>query len=426
MNDLLYYINFAKDILTTQVYNLKQLYNLTHIYTLPQIRWFTQFVISKYVPLLEGLIISDGIMNSIKFSKEYICYKITEKTFVTKEQEIKYKEDLLMKYNTLYTLSTIDRYVLYTIIHLQYMLLSIVLKPVYMDNFVYMFFMLFTIPEFQNMVINNRYVAKYVTDYLKNKQMFIRYSISKLIINFIQNLDNSIANIKNYQIFILYRYLSFDLLYDVFKSYLLIYGLHLLRSMESTYYYYKAIKLAYYYKSGYLFNVVTKEDSIYIINVVINEKRWFDISKLEIVHAFYCLISEKFNKSNDSTNLSFYFIKFCTLWSIICLIKIFTIQLNTLLIIGYLTSVLYKKSNDNSSIKRVPIVIVVYLLVLLNTNDLIISSICVGYEFIYYLLKEIFFFIYNLDDIKKILKFYHKKSREKKRKILENEWNVVN
>ena len=38
--------------------------------------------------------------------------------------------------------------------------------------------------------------------------------------------------------------------------------MYFLRDYESTYYYYKAIKLAYYYSTGYLFNTISKEDSI--------------------------------------------------------------------------------------------------------------------------------------------------------------------
>ena len=78
--------------------------------------------------------------------------------------------------------------------------------------------------------------------------------------------------------------------------------------------------------------------------------------------------------------------------------------------------------NRNKNMMRKYIVVVVYILVLLNTNDLIISAIFVGYELIYYILEEVYFFIRNVDDIKKILKFYYNKSETKR---IDKEWNII-
>jgi hypothetical protein len=160
---------------------------------------------TRAIPLLEGMIVSDGIMNSIKFVKEYMCYKIYEKSFTTKEQDIKYKEDLIMKYNTLYMLSILDRYILYSFAYLHYSVLNMFI----VNKFMYITYLLLTFPKIQNAILNSRFINVYVNDYLRNKKIFIHYSFSKLVINFVQNLDNSINNIKNYQIFILYRYYSY-------------------------------------------------------------------------------------------------------------------------------------------------------------------------------------------------------------------------
>jgi hypothetical protein len=186
-----------------------------------------------------------------------------------------------------------------------------------------------------------------------------------------------------------------------------------LRDSDSTYYYYKAIKLAYYYSTGFLFNTLSKHDAIYIINVVIKEKRWFDIDKLEIVHAFYNVISSKYNgKDSLTTTLELNFIKFCTLWSIISVLKMFTVQVIVCVFVLYLLfAEIFNPTEDK--LRRYVTCISICGLLLLHTNDLIISGLFVINPIIYYFAEEVVFFLKNSKDIKKILCFYNKSAKQK-------------
>ena len=361
----------------------------------------------RNVSLLEAMIISDGIINAIYFANEYFVYKIKERNI--------YRKQLVKQYNNLYRLNTIDRYLLYIILYFYHFSLDKCVYGIVRGEIVilnYSMVLMITIPGIQYYIMKNDRINRYINIYNENKKIFVYYSVSKFIINYIKDLDENIEEIKNYQIFILYKYLSFDLLYDFLKSYLFVYVLYFLRSSESTYYYYKAIKLSYYYTTGYLFNVITKDDSIYIINIIVKEKRWFDIHKVEIVHAFYSIISAKYNTNDDYyTNISVNLIKFFTLWSIICLLKLFAVFINTTLLILYLC-ICYKDVSISNVIKKWITGCIIYSMILLNTNDLIISLIFVCHSVIYYVLEELYFFIKNANDIKKVLLFYNKNSKK--------------
>ena len=276
----------------------------------------------------------------------------------------------------------------------------------------YFVYLLLTLPVIQNKILVN--VRDYYSEYCENKQIFLKYSCSKLIISSIEKLDNGIKPIQNYQIFILYKYLSVDLAFGFLKSYLFIYVLYFLKNTESTYYYYKAIKLAYYYSSGFLFNTITKDDSLYIINIIIQQKRWFDIPKIEIVHAIYNIISYNYdNKGDLSITLYLYILKAFTLWNVICLLKLFVFYINAIIITSYLlvSEYINPLTNYKDRTKRYTTGLVMYLLLLLNTNDLIISVIFICHPIIYYVFEEILFFIHNIYDIKKVMNFYNNEDK---------------
>lgn len=211
----------------------------------------------------------------------------------------------------------------------------------------------------------------------------------------------------------MYKYLSLDLVLDFVKSYFFIHVLYFLRNTEVTYYYYKAVKLAYYYSTGYLFNTITKDDSVYIVNIIIQEKRWFDIGRVEIVHAIYNIISFKYNKGTDlSTTLYLYMLQGFTLWNIVCLLKLCVFYISGIFIICCLfLSEYYTQDNRKKDIKRYITALIIYLLLLLDINDLVISVVFVFHPIIYYIFEEFIFFIRNIYDIKKVLSFYNKKDK---------------
>lgn len=371
------------------------------------------FQLIRQVPLLEGLVVFDGLICACKFSIEYVYYKIKDNVLVTKPDynNETLRLDFIKSYNSLYKIDTIDRYVIYSCIYIIYGLASCCVEPNSNVNILlYWTSFIIALPVVQNKLLESELLGDRYTDYKTNKRIFLSYSLSKFIISSIQDLDSSIDHIQNYHIFVLYKYLTLDLVLKFLQSYIFIFVLCYLRSSEATYYYYKAIKLAYYYSTGYLFNSISRSDSVYVINVVIKGKRWFDIDKIEIVHAFYSIISEKYNsKNNFMTTLQFNFIKFCTLWSIVCFLKMLTFQIVTLLALLYLLVTEYVNpfdKNGTGRIKRYFTSLCICILILTNVNDLIISSFFVLNPVILYIFDEIVFFVRNLNDIKKILNYY--------------------
>ena len=106
--------------------------------------------------------------------------------------------------------------------------------------------------------------------------------------------------------------------------------------------------MAYYYSSSFLINTITKDDSLYIINIIIQEKRWFDIHKIEIVHAIYNIISYNYDKRGDLTiTFYLYVLKAFTLYSIVCLLKLFVFYVNAIVVITYLFISEYTNPLDN-------------------------------------------------------------------------------
>jgi hypothetical protein len=180
-----------------------------------------------------------------------------------------------------------------------------------------------------------------------------------------------------------------------------------LRKFDTTYYYYKAIKLAYFYNSGFNFNVISREDSLYIINIIIKEKRWKDLVKVEVVNALYTLMSNRLETWTDTSHWLFYVSQFFAVWSIVCGLKLLNMYINTTLLVLYLTTWNDKdKVSESRTAKRILVTIVTYGLIILNTNDLVISMVFFGQEILYTFVDELIFFIKNEKDIKKVLKHF--------------------
>jgi hypothetical protein len=183
------------------------------------------------------------------------------------------------------------------------------------------------------------------------------------------------------------------------------------------------IKMAYYYSTGHLFNQITIEDSINMINIIVIEKKWYDLSNIEFVHAFYILINNKYN-NNDNIYVTFglYLAQFFTLWNFICLLKILKTQIiNVLLFIYFLVN--YKLNKENNK-EMILIGILLYILLLSNVNELIVSTIIVLYKFIYLMFLELVFFINNINDIKKVLNLYEKQKLKRIEKTKQENYYI--
>ena len=408
-------MNFIYNFVNNYIFNSFSLTNTIDVFDS-----VTEIIGNKFsrnISLLEAMILTDGFINAIVFFQEYIVYRVSERRVTCDINKLNYKRDIIKKTCNLYVIRTIERYLMYVFIYCNHLILNILCYNLetginilinekvhfafLMNKIFYLTFCCATIPQIQNIILTLTHFEPYLHMIVKKQNTFIKYSISKIIINFIEGLDNGIIQIKNYHIFKLYKHISTDYFLNLIKTYGLIQLLYILRQGGETYYYYKAIKLSYYYNTGYMFNALTIDQAVFIINIIIKEKRWYDLTNIEVVNALYTLYKNKFNFKNDKLVFQLYILQFLSIWSIICILKTFTIVINTIIL---LISLMIVKNGELRNILGV-----IYLLVLLNSNDLIISLIFIGYKYLYYFGKEIYFFIKNQKDIEKVIDYYKKK-----------------
>lgn len=383
--------------------------------------------ISK-LPLLETFILVDGIICSYVFLKDYLLLKFSEKRIGRTSKVIyDYKMDIIKKYNKIYTLNTLDRYIFYGSIYFYSRLFGYL--SVFFDiNFseyanIQFYLLLLVVPYIQNGLMT---LFKSPLDcYLENKEIFVKYSISKLIVSSIQNLHSDIDNIPNFHIFIIYSSLSFNYVYEIFKNYLFICLLYYLRNNDYLYFYYKAIKMAYFYHTGYNFAEMSLYDSVYLANLIVKEKRWNQLTKMEVVNMFYVLITSKFYDpySNMYLSCSLLILQLFSLWSLVSLLK-FTIYIpiQYKFIIASIILFFSLMYNVSNKLKKIITSVIVYYLILFNVNDIIITLVLISNNIVYYILEELYFFIYNIRSIRKVIRLYNK---DKKKKTLKIDPNVT-
>jgi len=394
-------------IINNITHSITNIFNETS--TLINTLTYTIINITKYSSVIQTLFFIDGLICSSVFLKEFLLLKFSEKRSKLNSKFIfDYQKEIIKKYNSIYILDTIDRSILYIFLYI----FSLVL-----DEFELKYnycFIIFVIPYIQNCIIK---LTPY-NIYLKNKEIFIKYSLSKISINFIQNLHKDINPISNYHIFIIYNLISVDFIWTIFNNFLLISLLYFLKTNQKYYYYYKAVKLSYFYNSGYQFTIISLYDAIYLANLIIKEKRWNEFSKMEVVNTFYVLITSKYNEPNSSIKVSFLILlyKFFSLWSIISLVK-FIYNLNNIYINLVLISI-------TSFISPITTTIIIWCLISFNINDIIITLVLICNQQLYIFFKEIYFFTKNIYSIKKVLKMYQGPELTKQEK-LENQFEFI-
>ena len=353
--------------------------------------------IVRNIPLIEALVITDSIVNGVMFTREYSIYKFAEDKIKDKTE---YKKEIVKKCNNIYTMNMMDRYLMYLGVQIVYTM-SCQINNELVNYIIYIVMMSVAMPIVQNGITSMKRPREFLKAFNEDKEIFARYTVSKFMVNGLKMLDEGVQDIKNYNIFLVYHILSIHYFFNFAKSYLFIFAMYMLRKTEQTYYYYKAIKLAYYYNSGYLFNVMTKHEAAYIINMMIKERRWKDISEVEITHALHVIIMNKLQKDSDSIEMQLAMLRFFSIWTIIAVLKLISIELNTIILVIY---VITKKN-------MIDLAIIVYMLTIFNTNDILIGVILLGYKPLHYLLQEVKFYIKNRKDIKKVLTVYGKKLR---------------
>jgi len=366
------------------------------------------------VPLMEFFILIDGLILSFVFLKEYLIFKITEKKLNSK-RILDSQKDIISHYNKIYILDFYDRYLLYLCIYIIYSFIE------YTVNYNINIVILFALPSIQNYIL--RKLNKYLLIYIKNKEIFIKYSIAKIVVQFIEKLDLNIIKIQNYHIFLIYKYISFNYIWSITQTYFFILLLYILRSYKLLYKYYKAIKLAYYYENNILFNVISKEIAIDLVNMVIKEKRWDSLTKIEILNAFYVLVSQKYKEETPLLiNFQISLFKIFSIWSLVSLCKLFFFSITftvtitiTIIIFSYVIIM------NKNFLKNIITCIIVYLLLLFNVNDIIITIVIISDKFIYYFLEELYFFSLNANNMRKIIKQYS----ETDVKIIKKEYCII-
>lgn len=372
------------------------------------VSFFSNFSIFKETNVFETLIVFDGVFNAMKFAKEYLIYTLDRDTTPGNDQNDR-KESFIKRCHRLYRLGYVDRYILYTLIWASYSGLDFVTEALGAEfrNAIYVSMCLFTVPYIQNTILYSPVFRGVVDDFVETKGIFIKYTLSKTIVRFIDDLDPGVIDIQNYQIFVLYNCLSLELLYTFLKNYSFVAFLANLRKAESTYYYYKAIKLSYYYNTGFLFNIVTRKDAICIVNDIVKRKEWKSLIKIENTNVLYTLFSQRATGFENWRDVYIYSLRGFSVWSSICLLKLLNFWIMTGVIGAYILTqcFIYDWVFVRS---RLVSTMFFYFAVSLNINDLIISLFFVKFDLLYNFSHELYFFIRNRHNIKKVLVYYQR------------------
>ena len=380
--------------------------------------------------LMETMLLVDGLINSMYFIKDYLILVISSKK-LTKKIYIKYNDEIVENYNNIYFLSSINRYLFYLIIYFSYNCINYFIHE---NRYSYLLILLIVFPNIQNSIlsINYRYlpIKKKINIFIENQKIFIKYSISKLSVQFIENLHPQIDKIQNYHIFIIYRCLNINFILNILKNITFIALLNVLRSMESTYYYYKGIKLAYYHNVGYMYNVLPLDNAIFIINKIIKEKRWKQFDNIEIINAFFVMITNKFDLFNSvsislTTSIQINCFKLCSLWSLVSLLKMINFMqlISGLWICIFLITIFTYFAKFNT--KNIITSIIVYFLIIFNINDLIITIVIISNKLVYYWFADIYFFTYNINNVRKVIKTYEQDIKKNILDTANREYDVV-
>lgn len=396
--------------------------------------WFltneTINVLYSRLTLMETMLLVDGLINSMYFIKDYLILTVSSKK-LTRKVYIKYNEEIVESYNNIYILSSMNRYFFYLIVFLCYNCINYF---IYENQYSYLLILLIVFPNIQNKILSINFkfipIKKYVNSYVENEKIFIKYSISKLSVHFIENLHPQIDKIQNYHIFIIYRCLNINYVLNIFKNIIFIALLNFLRSMECTYWYYKGIKAAYYHNMGYMYNILPLDNALFIVNKIIKEKRWKHFDNIEIINAFFVLITHKYDLFNSVsislvTSFQINCFKLFSLWSLVSLLKMInSIRLisNIWICIFLITVCTYfAKFNTKNIINS----LIIYFLIIFNINDLIITLVIICNKLVYYWLAEICFFTYNINNIRKVIKTYEQKTRNNILDNAKNEYEII-
>lgn len=235
---------------------------------------------------------------------------------------IKDKQQLIN--NVLYENDLMDRILLYT-------------PFVIFGDLNYLIIPVVSFPSINNKIFKWLKTFYYIRKYYKIRHEYLIYLKVKSYHCLIKYLDSSIINIS-------YMFdLSDQTFYNIIKNnhftilaknLLFTYIMYILRSNETTYYYYKAIKLSYYYNSKYLFETVDLNNAkSFLKNIYIN-KDYHKLNSIDYSNSFYTLCISK--KADDESkfwetmkrNVMYYLNVFSIFWGIIWVFHFFSLNLS--------------------------------------------------------------------------------------------------
>ncbi len=380
--------------------------------------------------LMETMLLVDGLINATYFIKEYLILVVSSKK-LSKTVLVKYNDEIVDNYNNVYILNAINRYLFYFIIYFGYNSINYFIHE---NQYSYLLILLITIPSIQNGLLSINYkllpIKKHVDFYVENQKIFIKYSISKLSVQFIESLHPQIDKIQNYHIFIIYRTLNITFILNIVKNILFIGLLNFLRSTESTYWYYKGIKAAYYHNVGYMYNLLPLDNALFIANKIIKEKRWKHFDNIEIINAFFVLITNKYDLFNSVsisliTSIQINCFKLFSLWSLVSLLKMINFMqlMSGIWICIFLITVFAYLSKFNA--KNIITSLIVYFLIIFNINDLIITLVIISNKLVYYWIAEIYFFSRNIKNVRKVIKTYEQDNKKNILDTANREYEVI-
>jgi len=313
--------------------------------------------ISLNYNFLFKMITLDSLFGALHFMGRFIDNNLTESQIVTET-------------NSLYSGTTLDRYIYYTMLYLFY-------KTAFYffwinESFIYYYIGLITIIPF---IINRILQSRLFEIIRQKKEIFVKTILAKIITNIIKfcakvYLDKEV-NVKYTEIMeILKDYMeTVNYFFTVLKSLAVILGLSYVKSYAPSLYY-GIIKYIYNYKTGELLTSYNHDSAKYLISDIIENKKWYELTKANTFKAILYLYQMNTDKVDFFGKLihefNFTLIKMFSIWTIASLIS--NIYVSPILALCLL---LYKrfmrKSNDDT------------LYNLLGELALIIVSAIVGY-----------------------------------------------
>jgi hypothetical protein len=269
-----------------------------------------------------------------------------------------------------------------------------------------------TIPYVQNTIeIKGKYKLIKTREIIVTRlSTFGRFYISRLLISFIRNLHPYVQkDISNVSIFCMYHVLDYGNLFTFTKSSIMMFVLSFLRNNKKSYYYYKACKYGYYYKYGYAYNELQVEECIEVVNGLIKNNKWKDITDTNVVNAIATLLRIKVQSWGTLVYESrLTLLKLSCLWGLLSVLHVLTIQFKLGVVLAHMSHLMFFNGEKNKTDQAVKI-IGMYSLVFISSIEVVVFAWLVAYPYIGHMLKWFFFYNRYYTNIVKAIKYYEEK-----------------